>query len=328
MPHRPKQQPIDPLVGSYLRRKDWTERGIDNAVSRLNRWSRFLAARGVAITDVTGDDCADFINHRKTEVVGATVHKDWQDLCWFYEWLVKEGELPDVKKRGRWVPQEGRGPMEGIEAPTVSDPHIDRIRRISEADYRRVMSSFDKRKTLDCRNAAICSLMYWSGPRMSECARAERVKYDAAEGTLWVLGKGDPPKWRELTVLEETRQWIDRYLRKRGSDDDAALFASTLSGSEAGGYLRPDAIASMLERRCAKLGIHVTAHQFRRAFTIDAKLRGVDSEEIRKQAGWTPQSAKVMIPRYTKDAENLLTRAAFRGNDPTAVPQRRLRRVS
>jgi integrase len=313
-------------VTSFLRRKKWTDHGINVAISIFNRWSRFLAARGVKLVDATGDDCADFINDRLTKVVGATAHKDWQNLVWLYEWLVKEGELPPVRKRGKLIEQINRGPMNDIDAPIINDPDPDRIRHISEVDYRRVMATFNKRKKLDCRNAAICSLMYWSGPRMSEVAAALLDNYDPIKGKLHVLGKGSPPKWRMLVVMGETQEWIDRYLRRR-DDDDAALFASTYGGSSATGHMRPDAIASMLERRCAKLGIHVTAHQFRRSYTIEAKRRGVAETEISRQAGWTPTTAKLMMPRYTVDEADALTYEAFRNNDPTARGSRRLRAV-
>lgn len=332
MPTRPKAHPIDPLVGSFLRRKSWTDAGIANAVSVLNRWARFLHSRGTTtVAAATGDDCADYLRQRSTEIASSTLHREWQLLGWLYEWLAKEGELPEVTRRGRLVEQTARGPMNGVDAPAVSEPHPDRIRYITAADYRRVMASFDRRRELDCRNAAICSLMYWSGPRMSEIANALRDNYDPAAGTLLILGKGSPPKWRELTVLEETRGLLDRYLRRRGDDDGAALFASSLGGRDTtNGHLRPDAIGSMLERRSAALGVDVTAHQFRRAFTVEAKRRGIPETEISRQAGWEPQTAKLMLPRYTRDAADELTRAAFRDNDPTAVrAQRRrgLRRV-
>jgi site-specific recombinase XerD len=324
-------KPTDPLVASFLRRKRrWSDAYIANAVSQLNRWCAWLAARGVDLCDATGDDCSDYLRERSQVVAGSTVHKDWQMLVWLYTWLAREGELPPVKRRGQLVDQSGRGPMNDIDAPGISDPDPDRVRHISAADYRRLMASFDRTKVLDCRNAAICSLMYWSGCRMSEVARADADRYDASEGCVEIFGKNG--KWRTVTLLEETREWLDRYLRRRDriGDTATALFASTLGGHEGTttGRLRPDAIASMLERRCAKLGIHVTAHQFRRAFTIDAKRRGVGETEIARQAGWAPSTSKLMIPRYTKSDADKLTHEAFRANDPTAVgARRRLRAV-
>jgi len=333
------QRPSDPLIGSFLRRKrNWCDAYANNATACLNRWHRWLTDRGLTdITDATGDLCADYLTERAQAVAGSTLHKDWQFLVWFYTWLRREGELPPVIKRGQPVEQTGRGPMEDIDAPRINQPDPERIRFVSPADYRRLMASFDKSSVLDCRNAAMCSLMYWSGVRMSEVARAELARYDAIEGCVEILGKGDPPKWRTVTMLEETREWVDRYLRRRRTaadaagevDTDTALFAATMGGADPAGHMRADAIGSMLERRCARVGIDVTSHQFRRAFTIEAKRRGIAETEIARQAGWAPSSAKLQIPRYTTSDADRLTHEAFRANDPTAAPARtrRLRAV-
>jgi site-specific recombinase XerD len=322
------QAPTDPLIGSFLRRKrNWSDAYTNNAVASLNRWHRWLHTHGVTdLCAATGDLCADYLTERADTVVGSTVHKDWQFLVWFYTWLRREGELPTITRRGVDVEQIGRGPMEDIDAPRINDPDPDRVRHVSDADYRRLMATFDKRKVIDCRNAAMCSLMYWSGVRMSEVARAELARYDATEGCVAILGKNN--KWRTVTLLEETREWVDRYLRRRAGDNATALFAATYGAADKiGGHMRADAIGSMLERRCNRVGIDVTGHQFRRAFTIEAKRRGVPETEIARQAGWAPSSAKLMLPRYTKSDADRLTHEAFRANDPTAAPTRRRLRV-
>lgn len=330
MPNPPRAEISDPLIAAFLRRKStWGDTYERIAVLIYNRWTAWLAERGVELVDATADDCATYLAERGRAVSGATCHKDFQLLGWLYTWLCREGELPPRMRRGVLVEQAGRGPMEGVDAPRVSDPDPDRVRRITDADYRRLMASFDRRSTIDCRNAAMCSLMYWSGVRRSEVARADLDRYDRADGTVEILGKDR--KWRTVWLLEETREWLDRYLRRRGDDPAVALFASSLGASEGTttGRLNPDAISTMLERRCAKLGFHVTAHQFRRAYTIEAKLRGIPETEIARQAGWAPSSAKLMLPRYTRSEADRLTGEAFRGNDPTAVrgQRRRLRQV-
>lgn len=226
-----------------------------------------------------------------------------------------------------WVEPPRRGPMANVAPPTLADPDPDRIRHISDADYRTLLASFDKRKTLDCRNAAIMSLMYWSGVRRSEVARADLADYDTGRGLLKVLGKGG--KWRTVTLLEETRQLLNRYLRRREDDPAEALFASSMGGEEAegSGRLKPDAISAVIERRCARLGIAVSAHQFRRAATISAKRRGVPETEIARQQGWAPQSAKLMLPRYTADQADELVTEAYRSTDPTVGRKPRTRRL-
>jgi integrase len=347
MPHRPITPPADPLVRSFLKRRPgWSAGFKSNATSTYNRWAAYLAARGVDdLTEATGDHVADYLTDRQAgttglvnlhgrrvgPVSGTTAHKEWQHLTALYAWLSAEGELPDVKRGGTMRPAPRLGPCDGVTPPKMAPTDPDRTRHVTEADYRRVMRSFKPNRAIDCRNAAICSVMYRSGLRMSEIVRADLADYDDRDGTLAVLGKNNT--WRVVPLLEETRELIDRYLRRRRHDPSPALFASTLGGTEGPttGRMRPDAVASMLERRCAKLGIHVTAHMFRRAAAIDAKRRGVPETEVARALGWSPSSAKVMIPRYTRSDADRLTTEAWRDTDPTAprgARARALRRAS
>jgi integrase len=344
------QQPADEMVGAFVRsRLGWSDHHRENAVSVLNRYTAWLAADhpDTAPADATGAVCAGYLAARQAGTTGVidarngrplgpiggnTAHKEYQVLCWFYEWLVAEGEVPMTRRRGPdnttiWVEPARRGPMANVTAPAQSDPDPDRIRHITDADYRTLLGSFDKRRTLDCRNAAICSLMYWSGLRRSEVARADLADYDARRGVLMVLGKNR--KWRRVILLDETRQLLDRYLRRRRDDPADALFASSMAGDEAEttGRLKPDAISGVLERRCRRLGIDVSAHQFRRASTISAKRRGIPETEIARQQGWAPQSAKLMLPRYTADQADELVEEAYRSTDPTVGRTPRTRRL-
>ena len=199
-----------------------------------------------------------------------------------------------------------------------------RIGYVTETDYHRLLSSFDMRLTLDCRNAAICSLMYWSGVRRSEVVRidVDRVELDRAR--LQVIGKNG--EWGTVILLDETVTLIRRYLRRRGPDHHPALFVGTLATTSHDGRLRPDAVSSMLERRCAKLGIKVSAHQFRRAMAIHAKARDVNDTTVQQIGRWKDPR---MVQRYQRAAQAELSESEYRANDPTSrrIRSPRLKRV-
>ena len=330
MPHPPAQTPIDPFVASFLRtRRKWSVRHKANSVSIYNRWSRFLAERGLELCGATEGDCNDFLDVRQREVSAATAHKDYQFLAWLYEWLCDGGYLPPVVKRGREVDQSGRGPMEGVAALDPGSPHPDRIKRVQPDEYRRLMASFDKRKTRDCRDAAIISLMWHSGPRLFEVAGAELERLDLDKRELQVLGKG--AKWRRLPIAEETVLWLDRYLLRRSRDGDeaTALFAGSRRANDGDdrGHLTQRGLSEMIERRSVKVGRKLSPHQFRRAATSEMRNNGVQDVDIAVIQGWEPQSAKLMIPRYTKTDTERLAVAAFHRADPTAVTGSRRRRL-
>jgi site-specific recombinase XerD len=319
---------IHPLVRSHLKAQGrrWTPEHIQNALSVLRRFDAFLQARSVSLVDATADDCRDYLNARHEVVTSTTVHKDYQHLRWFYKFLVAEEDI-DTRKV--------HGPMETVLPPKVADSDPNRVGYVSVDDYARLMSSFSRRSLIDCRDAAICSLMYWSGLRRSEVVRLDRDRLDLDNGVGEVLGKNG--KWRTFAILGETVEWLERYLRRRDTDnadrgrgDAVALFAS-IGGQGAEhlttGRIRPDAVSAMLDRRCARLGLDVSAHQFRRAMAIEARRRNVSDLAIQETAGWADGR---MLKRYTKAEGERLAANEFHANDPTRIGRggRRLRRVS
>lgn len=309
--------PNHPLIRSHLRAHErrWSDANRANALSILNRWQVWLAGRDVALVDASRDDCQEYLNWRCGQVSTSTAHKDFQHLRWFYRFLVTEEEI-DTRR--------AHGPMETVKAPKMSEPDPDRIDHVTEDDYARLMSSFSRRSLNDCRDAAICSLMYWTGLRRSEVVRLDRARIDFTTETGQVLGKNG--KWRTFPLMWETVDWLERYLRRRdaanidiGRPDAIALFAS-ISGQGAEHYttgrLRADAISSMLDRRCAKAGITVTAHQFRRSMAINGKRRGVSDSATMAAAGWSDAR---MLNRYIREEREQLAVAEFRASDPTRV---------
>ena len=94
------------------------------------------------------------------------------------------------------------------------------------------------------------------------------------------------------------------------------LFVGTLVTTSHDGRLRPDAISSMLERRCAKLGIQPSsAHQFRRAMAINAKARGMNDTTVQHIGRWKDPR---MVTRYQRAAQAELSEAEYRAADPTS----------
>jgi integrase len=165
------------------------------------------------------------------------------------------------------------------------------------------------------------SLMFWSGCRRSEVARADLDRLDLANGRLEVLGKSG--KWRTVPLTVETQALLERYLRRRRNDPSPALFASARNTGD--GRLAAQAITLMLNRRRAKTGVMVTTHQFRRAMAINAADRGMSDLSICTIAGWDDPR---MLKTYRRAALTRQAAADFAANDPTAAkPRRRLRAV-
>jgi integrase/recombinase XerD len=309
-----RARPAHPLIGEFIEahRQQWSDAYQQNALSILNRYHAWITAHRVELEHVTPTELNDYLDSRRALGVSAsTLVKDHQFLARLYRWLHDESELG------------GRNPMARVARPKGAD-QVDpnRIGYVSETDYRRLMAGFDMRLLLDCRNAAICSLMYWSGVRRSEVVRIDLDRVQLDRGVLQVIGKNG--EWGEVILLEETVTLLRRYLRRRGHDHHPALFVGTTATAAHDGRLRPDAISSMLDRRCAKLDLFVSAHQFRRAMAIHAKARGVNDTTVQQIGRWKDPR---QVLRYQRAAQAELSEAEYRANDPTARRIRSPRRA-
>lgn len=303
-----------PLTRDFINthRLDWTAKHRANAISALNRWHRWADAHDLDLVAATPDHCTTFLGERSTVVGKATLVKDHQFLKWFYAWCHAEGEL------------DGRDPMGRLKGPGQPKHDPRRTPHIADRDYQTLMGSFDKRRTLDCRNAAICSLMYRSGVRRSEVARADLDRLDLDRCHLQVIGKSG--EWETVPLAAETCRLIERYLRRRGADRSPALFVGTTATSAGDGRLAPAAISEMLDRRGDRLGLHLPAHAFRRAMAINAKADGLNDTTVQHVGRWADSR---MLTRYQRNAQAELSTAEFHAKDRTArrVTPPRLRAV-
>lgn len=305
-------KPTHPLVRDYLatHRLDWSDHHREVGVSVLNRWTRWCTTNDVEVTAATIDDCTGYLAARYAAVAPSTAMKDYQFLRWFYAWCHDESEL------------DGRDPMRLVKGPgqPAHDPR--RTPHITPDVYDRLMGSFAGTKALDCRNAAICSLMYRSGARGVEVTRADRDRYDRDAQTITVVGKSQ--RWETIHLSAETVRLIDRSLRRRGHDTSPALFVGTTATRAGDGRLTQAAIAEMLERRAKALGLHLPVHAFRRAFAINAKAAGLNDTSVQHLGRWRDPR---MVARYQRNAQADLAAAEFHRLDPTARTTRRLRVV-
>lgn len=314
------QTALHPLVRSYLKRgKRWNSTDATVvATSVLNRWQRFLDARSVDLLDATGDDCADYLAERCAAVKGSTAHKDYQHMIWLYRWLVSMDEIET---------RHVDGPMHKVAPPKNDAPDPDRLTYVSAEDYATLMASFDKRRTLDRRNAAICSLMYWSGLRRSEVCRTELHRLDLESDTPTIDVYGKNGRWRTVPIALETAVLLDAYLRRRGDEQSDALFLASLRSDAAG--IRPAAITQMLKRKSEQLDTHFSSHEFRRSMAIEGMRRGLSETTICTVAGWTDTR---MMQRYQTAQRTELALAEFHANDPSAntraAYKRRTRRAA
>ena len=306
--------PTHHLVASFLRGSRWAPSTRGVATSILNRYTAWLDARGVKLTAATRDDAETWLAGQATGggrdgtgLSPAAQRNNWQTLRALHRWLHAEGEADSDPMRR--VP----GPRE-VESPVVV---------ITEAEYLAMAATCDRRRVLGRRDAAVLSLLWWSGLRRGEVVGLELGALDLDQATL-VVGSATfttkTRRVRRIPLATETVDLLERYLRSRGGDP-GPLFLSQRDGR-----MTVSAVTEMLQRRAvaAGLGRRVGAHEFRRAMAVRYKRRGGSDGNLMAIAGWKSQT---MVSRYVRMESEELAAEEFRRLIDDSAPTRRRRRA-
>lgn len=132
------------------------------------------------------------------------------------------------------------------------------------------------------RNAAVLTLLYGSGLRISEALSLTRNDIPNAAASLRVTGKGN--KTRIVPLLDAARQAIAAYLKTCPFviDADAPLFRGAR-----GGPLQPAIIQREMQKMRSALGLPETAtpHALRHSFATHLLSAGGDLRAIQELLG-------------------------------------------
>jgi integrase/recombinase XerC len=132
------------------------------------------------------------------------------------------------------------------------------------------------------RDAAVLSLLYGAGLRISEALALTPETLPPAGGALTILGKGQ--KTRMVPLLAAVRQAIDAYvaLCPFHLEPDEPLFRG-----EKGGPLSPRIVQYAMERLRGALGLadSATPHALRHSFATHLLSRGGDLRAIQELLG-------------------------------------------
>ena len=126
----------------------------------------------------------------------------------FFGWCEEEGEVP-----------EGKNPMRHVRSPKVPQNPPDILR---QDEIRALLKACDGKTFEDRRDAALITLLFDTGIRLSECANITITDIDIADRReVTVFGKGR--KERTVPLGASAARAMGRYLRMRRSHKDHAL---------------------------------------------------------------------------------------------------------
>ncbi|HEV7536247.1 MAG TPA: site-specific integrase [Acidimicrobiia bacterium] len=286
------QRPNDPLVAEFLDDTDWTPHVKANAVSTFNRFVVWCAARPVELLKVARPDCRAFLDSRRDQVAASTLRTDWRMLKAFYGWLA----TPVADGGGGEIT---RDPMAGVKGPKLAGrPSTTAARPDDVATIERAFPGTEAGR----RNAAMVSLMFRSGMRVGELAPLDLEHYQVrpdGHALLFIpTTKTLEPRW--VPVHPETHRYIERYLRRRGRAA-GPLFRGAGDRTKAiDGRLTTRAIQLVVTRITRRLGVKLSPHQLRRAFTAEYLRAGGDVVSLEIIGGWADHR---MPRRYLADEE-------------------------
>ena len=158
------------------------------------------------------------------------------------------------------------------------------------------------------RDIVIIGLLYICGLRRAEVASLDVESYDADEGIIKVIGKGN--KERVVFPDSGTRDAIADWLNVRGHFDGPLLLAILKSGQIRydNGRMTDQAIYDVTRRRALQAGVKkCTPHDFRRSFVTQLLRKDKDLLTVQRLAGHANPATTQRYDKRPMESDRLAT---------------------
>lgn len=251
-----------------------------------------------ALQKLAPADVRAFLTRRRNEGLGARgIQRAMAALRSFYNFLQRE-ELAD-----------------GAALRIVRSPKLPKTlpRPISETDAARAIEEAGENEVpwIAARDAALVTLLYGTGLRISEALRLKRRDVPLAD-SLTILGKGN--KERMVPVLPAVREAVSAYavLIPFAGNNSAPLFLS-----RRGNAMSARDAQSLLQRLRSRLGLPASAtpHALRHSFATHLLKHGGDLRSVQELLGHSSLST---TQKYTEvEGEKIL--AVYEAAHPRAL---------
>jgi site-specific recombinase XerD len=237
----------------------------------------FLLAREYPtdIADIRGEHLAAYQADQLERFSANTAALRHRTLKVFFNWLVKEREIPVSPMGNLGPPKPGE-----VEVPVIPAD-----------DVRRLIGACKKTNFDDRRDAAMIWMFYDTGLRLSEMIGLRVQDVDVTNRVAHVTGKGN--KGRAVRFGDKTAAAINRYQRERTRHPERSSPAWWLGKK---GAMTPSGVAQMLRRRSRQAGIApIHPHQFRHSFAAAWLESGGLEGDLMHLGGWENRE---MLSRY------------------------------
>ena len=291
----PKQKTLKALpkwIDAFLQHLD-THQNYSNHTLKaykrdLQKFLTFTEGNTDTFSELTTRTCKQFIHSlNKQNYTAKTLARLLATLRSFWNFLL-QNHITETN------------PWEGVKTPKIP-------RKLpTVAPHEKVtlfLESIGTESAIDCRDRAICELLYSSGIRVSECTQLDTTQLDPTSGEFRIIGKGD--KERIGLFGTTAAYYIELYIAQARPqldlNQDKALFLN-----KKGGRLTPRSIQRMIKDRTKACGLElsITPHTLRHSYATALYNGGADLKLIQELLGhenlattqlYTHLSSKKMI---------------------------------
>ena len=277
----PPLEPADETAIERFLDATWAGQGLSPAtlsayrsdLQALARWLR--AERGVALAQAQSNQLFDYLAMRAAAgYKPRSTARLLSCLRAFYARCVQEGQRAD-------------DPVALVQAPKL--PRL-LPKALSEAQVAALLEAPDLATPVGLRDRAMLELMYACGLRVSELVDLPGTALNLRQGVLRVTGKGS--KERLVPLGEESRHWLERYMREArpallaGLRDPAGVAA--LFVAPGGGAPTRQQFWALVKRHAAAAGIdpaRISPHGLRHSFATHLLNHGADLRALQLLLG-------------------------------------------
>lgn len=214
---------------------------------------------------------------RECHLSPTTINHRIRSLRQMYAFLGTEGIVDELPTNS----------IQKLKAPTVI------IQPFDEAELKQLFAIPDKSTFVGYRDYCIMLVLLDTGVRLIELENMKLSSIDFDNNKFLVMGKG--AKEREVPFQDTTKQYLQRYIKLRGSEDHDYLWINQL-----GGKLNRKTIQERLQiygRKANLKGVRVSPHTFRHTCAKMYLLSGGDVLSLQKLLG---HSSLDMVRHYVE----------------------------
>ena len=288
---------LQDAIQQFIRTVDVTQTTRDSYRKKLNAFFAW-AEKEHRIPLRRGDVVAYKDSMKERRFTAGTISAYLTPIKLLYRFLADQYGVEDVTK--------GLG--------KVKKPAGHRKNALTREQVREVMGLIDTDTEAGKRDYAIVNLLFRTGLRTVEVARAQvgDIEQRGEEAILHVHGKGRAEKDAFVVLTPESLKPIYDYLTARGSTKDTDPLFASVSNNSKGQPLTTRAIRGIVKRYFRLAGLDtpkLTTHSARHTFATVALLNGADVMQVKESLRHQSVETTMIYTRVLNRLENAAERA-------------------